>query len=427
MPGNPEKFNKRTPGWRNEKTGGICGEIFVRHFSGKASARARICVSTGQTNHYRLNYLINEGFQPDFDPHGRLQFQLFLLLQSEKSGPYGWRSSQRCSVFFYPFLKKQFYLNFYGGEPFLQYHLIQDTVGILSEKNRLTKKKGQFSITTNGSLLTEDRLPFLAKNRFAIELSFDGFVQNIGRKKESFKKTVSLIQKIHDFPGIRLETNSVFTPETIAFLSRSMEYIVGLGVSSVRFSLSYLNPWNENAIKTLHQEMIKLRFFLTRHFEQTHTIPVYNFIPKKKKGFFFCSAGTDRITITTDGHIWGCHLFSDYYYREKKTSGYEKFHFGHFETFKSNWQNTFPQIKSQYKKLSMDEYKADKRECFLCPDIQWCQVCPVNAAFSSGSIGTISEFFCRLQQLKIRQKKLFWNFLEKEESSAFQNPDQPDS
>jgi len=166
-----------------------------------------------------------------------------------------------------------------------------------------------------------------------------------------------------------------------------------------------------------------LRHFLIKHFKLTHTIPVYNFAPRLEKGFFFCSAGSERIAVTTEGHIWGCQLFADYFNRKENTRDYSKYHFGHFETYKSDLQNINSRILPNYKKLSMDNFKTENRDCFLCPDIEYCLVCPVNAAFFSRSIGKIPDYFCRIQKIKINQKKLFWNFLKKKAPAIFQNED----
>lgn len=63
-------------------------------------------------------------------------------------------------------------LSFYGGEPLLEFDLIKKCVDYIS------KKKGEqtvkFPMTTNGTLLTEEKFEFLINNNFNIMISLDG-------------------------------------------------------------------------------------------------------------------------------------------------------------------------------------------------------------------------------------------------------------
>jgi uncharacterized protein len=70
---------------------------------------------------------------------------------------------------------------FFGGEPMLRF---DDLIKPLVEKN----PDFQYSITTNGSLLTKERIDFLAKNNFSVMLSMDGNeeTQNYNRHENSF-------------------------------------------------------------------------------------------------------------------------------------------------------------------------------------------------------------------------------------------------
>ena len=103
-------------------------------------------------------------------------------------------NSREIAAFFLPYLTKKFWISYYGGEPLLNLTLIHEVVSFLKsyDHNRIIN----FSITTNGSLINANILDFFEKNRFTITLSFDGFAQNIQRKKGSFISTMSLINKI---------------------------------------------------------------------------------------------------------------------------------------------------------------------------------------------------------------------------------------
>ncbi len=67
---------------------------------------------------------------------------------------------------------KEFRISFYGGEPLLQFDLIRKCVSYV--KSSYPEKEVNFSMTTNGTLLTKEKLKFLVENKFMIYISLDG-------------------------------------------------------------------------------------------------------------------------------------------------------------------------------------------------------------------------------------------------------------
>lgn len=63
---------------------------------------------------------------------------------------------------------------FIGGEPLLNWRLIEDLVEYGKETFRNPRKKLGFSITTNGLALTEERIRYILKNRIGVTFGFDG-------------------------------------------------------------------------------------------------------------------------------------------------------------------------------------------------------------------------------------------------------------
>ena len=64
------------------------------------------------------------------------------------------------------------YLGFYGGEPLLNYKLIEQSVNYAKEIIR--DKEISFSLTTNATLITPQIAKFLVENEFEILISLDG-------------------------------------------------------------------------------------------------------------------------------------------------------------------------------------------------------------------------------------------------------------
>jgi sulfatase maturation enzyme AslB (radical SAM superfamily) len=306
-----------------------------------------------------------------------------------------------------PHLTTSYYLNFYGGEPLLAFDLIQKTLSILDKKNKELKKRAVYSLTTNGSLLNEDILQFLNQHKFQVELSFDGFAQDIQRKKGTFEKMVSAVNELLKYPNIDLETNSVFLPQTVHYLSKSMIFLMKLGIPNIYFSLSVIKPWNQESLGTLDEELKKLRGDLLIHYKEHNKIPITNFKEARSKGIFFCAAGQDRLALSPDGQVWGCFLFPDYFKGKENSAFYQKFYFGDLDNFIRNYREVFPRISKNYAHLSMDNFSTPAMKCFLCPELESCAVCPVNASFSGRPLGEIPSYLCQIQRIKIRHFKKF--------------------
>lgn len=95
----------------------------------------------------------------------------------------------------------EIFINFYGGEPFLNFDVIKKTVEYANRKFLI--KKVNYAAITNGSMMSQQIIDFLIKNDFVLIISFDGNkeTQNKHRKfaktaTDSFPVVYNNIQKI---------------------------------------------------------------------------------------------------------------------------------------------------------------------------------------------------------------------------------------
>lgn len=303
--------------------------------------------------------------------------------------------------FFYPILKKdKCFITFYGGEPLLAFDQIKHTVLYAEKKNVNYEKDIRFSMTTNGSLLNNDRYEFLDQHKFSLMLSFDGLAHEIGRKKQSFDNIVEVIKDIAHYPGIELATNSVFTSDTVEFLSQSLQLAIKLGIKEPKLSLSTVDKWNDASLLKLKEQLTDLKDFLVSHYKETGAIPLSDFKKKDKKTMFGCAGAKDRLAITPEGKLWGCYLFSDFFKDKTDTQEYQKFFLGRLEDFIENYQAILEKRLTNYQNLFQGSFYTDETFCFACKEVEECKVCPVNAALS-GSIllGKIPLWICKINKL----------------------------
>lgn len=329
--------------------------------------------------------------------------------QTKENKYMNWLTAKRAILFFLnlPTLPQSYQFLFYGGEPLLNFELIKKSVFFIEEKNELLNKKANFAITTNGSLLTKKILKFLNEHKFKVELSFDGFAQNKGREKGTFKQSISLIKEILTYPQISLFVNSVFTSETINHLSESIKLILDLNVPQINASTSLTKRWNQPSIKKMEDEFKKMRRIALDHFKLRGTIPLTNLNEEKEKGIWQCSAGQNTITINPDGDIWGCVLFYEYLKGKENTEEYKRYFFGYLEEFIKNYKERYSEIVYNYSQFSMDEFYTSKKRCFLCSELKKCSLCPVITTFTGYPIGKIPDYICKITQIQSKEKDKF--------------------
>ncbi len=65
-------------------------------------------------------------------------------------------------------------ITFYGGEPLLEFHLLQECVRFAEELATKRGEKVRFAITTNGTLLDDTTVDYLVDHEFLVMVSMDG-------------------------------------------------------------------------------------------------------------------------------------------------------------------------------------------------------------------------------------------------------------
>ncbi|MGO8744657.1 MAG: radical SAM protein [Thermoguttaceae bacterium] len=65
-------------------------------------------------------------------------------------------------------------IGFYGGEPLLEFELMKEVVAFAEKHGAESGIERRFSITTNGTLLSEEKIHFLVAHEFAVFISLDG-------------------------------------------------------------------------------------------------------------------------------------------------------------------------------------------------------------------------------------------------------------
>jgi sulfatase maturation enzyme AslB (radical SAM superfamily) len=309
--------------------------------------------------------------------------------------------------FFHPFMSRECFISFYGGEPLLAFNTLWRAVEHLEGLSTKRKIRMRYSLTTNGSLLNKDILGFLAEHEFSLTLSFDGLAQDLQRRKGSSEFLTSVIPQILARPRIAFETNSVFSSETVGYLSDSVQSIIRLGVPKLDVNFAHKPPWTPSSLLRLEEQMARLGEYFLSHYENLADIPWRSFCEERDKAVYYCSAGLNKMALSAQGTLWGCALFPHYFAEKKKSADYQKYCFGDVGSFIKDPQRIYAQKMINYSALRMDRFSTPSRSCLECGEIEQCWICPLAAALTTGEIGRIPGWSCRGAEILRKEKRLF--------------------
>jgi sulfatase maturation enzyme AslB (radical SAM superfamily) len=262
-------------------------------------------------------------------------------------------------------------------------------------------------LTTNGSLLNDDILEFLAAHEFSAVLSFDGLAQDISRRKGSFDLLGTTIGRILTRPRISLETNSVFSAETVEYISGSVAHLVRLGIRKLDVNYTPSPPWTQAALRRLEDEISRVGDFFLSRYDCLQDIPWVDFYREPDKAVHYCPAGEDRMALSAQGTLWGCAIFPHYRSDGFGTSGCREFCFGDVDSFMKDPRGIYAKKMALYEGLRMDRFSTPERSCLMCAEIERCWVCPLAAGLASGEIGQIPVPSCERARILRKERRRF--------------------
>lgn len=302
-------------------------------------------------------------------------------------------------------------INFYGGEPFLQYELMKKIIPYGKKRFRKHGNQLRFSVTTNGSLLDQDHLTYCYQNDVDIYLSIDGNkkAHERGRGKDSFisiEKTLSVYKEFPDFP---LKVQMVITPDNVKHLLKSVRYLVSTGVSDLSLNFCYDQKWHKKEIKILHNQYSKTYNFLVKHNSEGGKIQFKEIKkPDPLKPLFRCEAGQDRFAITPDGFIYGCSMHIPW---SKRAFDLGSSHhlsdlcLGHVS------EQSGTEFKKRLNELSKDRrlfgqyfYQTSKKKCLECDYFNQCDLCPVYAMIFNQEKFLIPDWICDIKKIECQAR-----------------------
>jgi len=291
-------------------------------------------------------------------------------------------------------------VDFFGGEPLLNWQLVKDTVKYARSIESKCNKKFRFTLTTNGLLIDDDVIDFANKEIYNVVLSLDGRpeINDAMRKMPSsggsYSEVVDKFKKIVEARrGKGYYMRGTFTHDNMDFLNDilhmanlgykelSMEPVVTKGDDPLGFSMDDL-PGLYKEYETLAVEMLE-REKNGEGFSFYHYTLDLSGGPCVHKRIAGCGVGTEYLAVTPSGELYPCHQFV----------GDTSFLMGDVRSGLTN-----NRLRDEFAACSI----YSREECRDCWARFYCSGgCAANAYNDSGSINGVSEFYCELFKKRI--------------------------
>jgi len=215
-------------------------------------------------------------------------------------------------------------IDLFGGEPLCNWQVVTAVINYARQREIEAHKNIKLTLTTNGTLLDDDKIKFLNDNRVMLVLSLDGskqthdYMRPLAGGQGSYDKAVANFKKAiasrhgwnYYLRGTYTHFSTHFADEVLAMLpvgrEISVEPVVGTDEPYVL---------TEEDLPTLYKEYDKLAaaYLDARHsgkpFDFFHFNVALDNGPCVAKRLAGCGAGHEYFAITPEGDIYPCHQF----------------------------------------------------------------------------------------------------------------------
>ena len=291
-------------------------------------------------------------------------------------------------------------VDFFGGEPLMNWQVVKDLVAYGREQEKLHDKKFRFTLTTNGVLLNDEVMEFCNREMGNVVLSIDGR-KEVHDKMRPFRKGAGsydlIVPKFQQFAESRHQdkyyVRGTFTHYNLDF-SEDVLHLADLGFKQISVEPVVAEPKEPYAIREedlpkLFEEYDKLAVEMIRRHKSGEDFNFFHFMidleggPCVAKRLSGCGSGTEYLAVTPWGDFYPCHQFV----------GNEKFLLGNVDEGILNTD-----IRDEFKCCNVYA----KKKCRKCFARFYCSGgCAANAYNFSGDICGAYDIGCELQKKRI--------------------------
>lgn len=211
-------------------------------------------------------------------------------------------------------------LSFFGGEPLLEWDLLRRCYDYMQAHAPADPAPVRYGLTTNMTLLTPDKLEWLAERDFKLGLSIDGSpaMHDLNRRfasgRGSHEAILPALEWVNAHPALRSEAICVVTPSNAHLLAEGIAWLhEGYG-GRIGLNLDYWSEWTDEQFATLeaqYEQVMKL--VLSSYRDGAKPLLLSNFNDKvlshlheDAEDCAHCRVGEQELAVSVDGNIFPC-------------------------------------------------------------------------------------------------------------------------
>ncbi|MCL1858460.1 MAG: thioether cross-link-forming SCIFF peptide maturase [Oscillospiraceae bacterium] len=228
--------------------------------------------------------------------------------------------------------RKNLEVDFFGGEPLLNFEVVKNIVLNTRKLEKEYNKNVRFTLTTNGTLLNNEKIDFINENISNIVLSLDGLKETNDSMRKynggegSYSEIVPLYQKL---VSERINKTGKYKDYYIrgTFTGKNLDFVKDiihmreLGFKNISVEPVVSEEYNDYAI---HEEDLPVIFkeyenlareIIRRDKNKTDIFNFFHFNIDLENGPCFykrakgCGSGSEYLAVTPNGDIYPCHQF----------------------------------------------------------------------------------------------------------------------
>ncbi len=288
---------------------------------------------------------------------------------------------------------RQYAASFYGGEPLLNFRTLRAAV---ETGRRLEGERGlkiAFSLTTNGTVLTDEMLDFLGEHFASATVSLDGpkvindhFRRGTGGG--SHDRAVANLRRLKERCRGRVTLKGTLAGPAVPFYSDSLAYLGRLGADGAILTPAGTPQDNPAAIgdgeyrNFVRQHAALTADAMARQLEGETTEEAFNVAANlltRRKLRRHCNAGRD-LAVAADGSLYACHGLA----------GIAEFYMGKVDEPGSP---DFRRVQETFSALDVDS----SEECTACWARYFCGgSCYAHGYFATGGVHRPDPRHCQL-------------------------------
>ena len=292
-------------------------------------------------------------------------------------------------------------IDFFGGEPLLNWPVVVALTHYCEQRSRETGKDIRLTITTNATLLDDEKITFINRHFKNCVLSLDGrpdvhnFMRPDAGGHDTYDRVVRHIRSFIQARGDReYYLRGTFTRRNLDF-DADVLHLAGLGrqvsVEPVVAPKGCGYEIRQQDLPAIEAAYERLTLDLLAAEEREEGFNFFHFMidldqgPCAYKRLKGCGVGTEYCAVTPDGDIYPCHQFV----------GIETFCMGHVTNAPDQLDTA---VQKRFSKLLVPE----KPVCRQCWARYFCSGgCAANAWFAEGSVDGLYEIGCRMEKKRL--------------------------